>query len=419
MTRKDIEIMAPVGSYESLMGAIQGGADSIYFGIEQLNMRAKSSNNFTFDDLKKIVSICNEHSIKTYLTVNTVIYDKELELMRQVIDAAKENGVTAIIASDQAAIAYARSKDVEVHISTQVNVSNVETLRFYSLFADVVVLARELNMDQVKAIHEAIIRENIKGPKGNLIEIEMFAHGALCMAVSGKCYMSLHENNSSANRGSCHQNCRRSYIVTEKDSGYEMEIDNEYIMSPKDLKTIHFMDRMIDAGVRVFKIEGRARSADYVKTVVQCYSEAAQAFVDGTFGDENIADWDERLSRVFNRGFWDGYYQGQKMGEWTRESGNLATEKKIYIGKVLNYFPNLGVGEFQMDTQQLKIGDKVMIMGPTTGVMEIVVPEIRVDLVTVNQSVKGDKFSMPVPDRVRRNDKLYRVENSMNVVDNQ
>lgn len=419
MIRKDIEIMAPVGSYESLMAAIQAGANSVYFGIEQLNMRAKSSNNFTFEDLKKIVATCNEHNIKTYLTVNTVIYDKELELMRQVIDAAKANGVTAIIASDQAAIAYARSKDVEVHISTQVNISNIETVRFYSLFADVVVLARELNMDQVKAIYEAIVRENIKGPSGKLLEIEMFAHGALCMAVSGKCYLSLHSMNSSANRGSCLQNCRRSYIVTEKETGNELEIDNEYIMSPKDLKTIHFMDSMIDSGVRVFKIEGRARSADYVKTVIQCYSEAAQAIVDGTYSDEKIADWDVRLAKVFNRGFWDGYYQGQKLGEWSRNYGNLATEKKIYIGKALNYFPNHGVGEFLMETQEIGVGDKVMIIGPTTGVHEFEIEEIRVDLKEVNKTVKGEKFSMPVPERVRRSDKLYKIVDSRKVKDNQ
>jgi putative protease len=419
MIRKEIEIMAPVGSYESLMAAIQAGADSVYFGIEQLNMRAKSSNNFTFEDLKKIVAIANENGVKTYLTVNTVIYDKELDLMRQIIDAAKENGVTAIIASDQAAIAYARSKGVEVHISTQVNISNIETVRFYSLFADIIVLARELNMDQVKEIYQAIVRENITGPAGKLIEIEMFAHGALCMAVSGKCYLSLHSMNSSANRGSCLQNCRRSYIVTEKETGNELEIDNEYIMSPKDLKTIGFMDRMVDSGVRVFKIEGRARSADYVKTVVQCYSEAAQAITEGTFTREKVAEWDVRLAKVFNRGFWDGYYQGQTMGEWSGNYGNLATEKKIYIGKALNYFPNLGVGEFLMETKDIKVGDKVMVMGPTTGVYEFDVSEIRVDLNPVESTVKGEKFSMPVPDRVRRSDKLYKIVESNKVVDNQ
>ena len=419
MTRNDIEIMAPVGSYESLMGAIQGGANSVYFGIEQLNMRAKSSNNFTTEDLKQIVSIANEHGIKTYLTVNTVIYDKELTLMRQVIDAAKTYGVTAIIAADQAAIGYARSIGVEVHISTQVNISNIETLRFYSLFADVVVLARELNMDQVKSIYQAIVKEQIKGPSGRLIEIEMFAHGALCMAISGKCYLSLHSMNSSANRGSCLQNCRRSYIVTEKETGNELEIDNEYIMSPKDLKTIHFMDRMMDAGVRVFKIEGRARSADYVKTVCRCYSEAAQSVVDGTFSEQKIADWDSRLSKVFNRGFWDGYYLGQKMGEWSQNYGNLATEKKIYIGKALNYFPNLGVGEFLMETMELHQGDKVMVMGPTTGVYEFEVPEIRVDLNAVDMTRKGEKFSMSVPDKIRRSDKLYKIVESDRVKDNQ
>lgn len=419
ITRKEIEIMAPVGSYESLMAAIQGGADSVYFGIEQLNMRAKSSNNFTTNDLTQIVATAKAHGIKIYLTVNTVIYDQEIGLMHKVIDTAREYGVTAIIAADQAAIGYARSIGVEVHISTQVNISNVETLRFYSLFADVVVLARELNMDQVQHIYETIVREQIKGPSGKLIEIEMFAHGALCMAVSGKCYLSLHSMNASANRGGCLQNCRRSYVVTEKETGNELEVDNEYIMSPKDLKTIHFMDRMIESGVRVFKIEGRARSADYVKTVVSCYSEAAEAVSTGTFTPQRIEEWDARLAKVFNRGFWDGYYLGQKLGEWSRNYGNLATEKKIYIGKALNYFPKLEVGEFLMETQNLQVGDKVMIMGPTTGVVEFVVPELRVALQPMNSTTKGDKFSMPVPDKIRRSDKLYKVVEARKVADNQ
>lgn len=419
ITRNDIEIMAPVGSYESLMGAIQGGANSVYLGIEQLNMRSRSSNNFTRDDLAKIVSIAREHGIKTYLTVNTVIYDNELPLMREVIDAAKENGVTAIIASDLAAIQYANSIGVEVHISTQCNISNIEAVRFFSHYADVMVLARELNMDQVKAIHQAIIDEQIRGPKGNIVEIEMFAHGALCMAVSGKCYLSLNTLNASANRGACLQVCRRSYLVTDRETGNELEVDGKYIMSPKDLKTIDFMDKMIDAGVRVFKIEGRARSADYVKTVCQCYNEAAQAIADGTFAQIPAGHWDERLSRVFNRGFWDGYYLGQKLGEWSDKYGNLASEKKVYVGKAQNFFPKIGVGEFVLETGALAKGDRIIIMGPTTGVIEQTVGELRYNLEPVDGVKKGDVFSMPVNERVRRNDKLYRITDSKLVNDNQ
>lgn len=419
MTREEIEIMAPVGSYESLMAAIQNGANSVYLGIEQLNMRSRSSNNFTAEDLKKIVCIANEHNIKTYLTVNTVIYDEELAIMRKVIDAAKENNVTAIIASDLAAISYANSIGVEVHISTQCNISNIEAVRFFSHYADVMVLARELNLEQVKEIHETIIREHITGPKGELIQIEMFAHGALCMAVSGKCYLSLNNLNASANRGACLQVCRRSYLVTDKETGTELEVDGKYIMSPKDLKTIDFMDQMIDAGVRVFKIEGRARSADYVRTVCQCYNEAALAIADNTFDKIEKGHWDERLSKVFNRGFWDGYYLGQKLGEWSNKYGNLATEKKVYIGKVTNYFPKLGVGEFCMESGSLKLGDKIVIIGPTTGVIEMQTPEIRVDLKPIGETRKGELFSMPVTDKVRRNDKLYQIVDSKFVNDNQ
>ena len=407
--REDVELMAPVGSYESLMAAIQGNADSVYFGIEQLNMRAKSSNNFTIDDLRKIVSICKENGIKAYLTVNTVIYDKELPLMRKVIDAARENEVTAIIASDQAAINYANSIGVEVHASTQVNISNIESLKFYSHFADVVVLARELNMEQVKAIYEGIQQEQIKGPKGELVKIEMFAHGALCMAVSGKCYLSLHQLNSSANRGACLQPCRRGYVVTEKETGRELEIDNEYIMSPKDLKTIHFLNVMLDAGVRVLKIEGRARSAEYVKTVCECYDEAINAVADDTFTDEKIEEWNNRLATVFNRGFWDGYYLGQKIGEWSKNYGSRATKKKIYIGKGMNYFPKIGVAEFLMETQELSTGDEILITGPTTGVIQMKVKEIRVNLEKVDTTKKGERFSMPVGVKIRRSDKLYKI----------
>ncbi len=409
LKREDFEIMAPVGSYESLRAAIQGGADSVYFGIEQLNMRSRSSNNFSNDDLREIVKIAKENNIKTYLTVNVVIFNEELDTMREIIEVAKEVGVTAVIASDQAAINYAHQRGVEVHISTQVNISNVETLKFYSHFADVVVLARELNMNQVKAIHQTIVEEDIRGPKGELIQIEMFAHGALCMATSGKCYISLHQLNSSANRGACLQPCRRGYTVTEKESGNQMELENEYIMSPKDLKTIHFLNKMMDAGVRVFKIEGRARSAEYVKTVCECYNEAIEAVLDGSYGDEKIKNWDERLSEVFNRGFWDGYYMGQKLGEWSHNYGSRATRKKIYIGKGMNYFPKLKVAEFLMETQSLKVGDEILITGPTTGVVQMMVPEIRVDLQPVEETVKGERFSIIVDEKIRRSDKLYKL----------
>lgn len=411
--------MAPVGSYESLMAAIQGGANSVYFGIEQLNMRSRSSNNFTCDDLAKIVDIAHQHNIKTYLTVNTVIYNNELPLMRQVIDCAKDNGVSAIIASDLAAIQYARQIGVEVHISTQCNVSNIEALRFFSQYADVVVLARELNMQQVKEIHDTIVAEKICGPSGKLVEIEMFAHGALCMAVSGKCYLSLNTLGASANRGACLQVCRRKYLVSDKETGNELEVDGKYIMSPKDLKTIGFMDQMVAAGVRVFKIEGRARSADYVKTVCQCYHEAACAIADGTYSQMPHDHWDERLSRVFNRGFWDGYYLGQTMGEWSNKYGNLATEKKVYVGKATNYFPKIGVGEFVMETGELHRGDRIVIMGPTTGVIELTTNEIRVDLVEVDSTKKGELFSLRVPERVRRNDKVYLICAAELVNDNQ
>lgn len=408
LKRSDFEVMAPVGSFESLMAAIQGGADSVYFGAEKLNMRSRSSSNFTTDDLRKIVAIASQHNVKTYLTVNTVLYDTDLPVMRSLIDAAKESGISAIIASDQAAINYANSIGVEVHISTQVNISNVEALKFYSRFADVVVLARELNLDQVSAIHKAIEEEQIKGPTGKLMRIEMFSHGALCMAISGKCYLSLHQLNSSANRGGCLQPCRRSYIVTEKITGQELEVDNEYIMSPKDLKTIHFLNKMMDAGVRVFKIEGRARGPEYVKTVVSCYREAINSVLDGTYSQEKINHWEERLASVFNRGFWDGYYLGQKLGEWSANYGSLATRKKVYIGKGTNYFPKIGVAEFLLETKNLKVGDEILITGPTTGVVEMKVPEIRVDLNPVDEAQKGDRFSMPVDVKIRRSDKLYK-----------
>ena len=401
--------MAPVGSYESLMAAIQGGANSIYFGIEQLNMRARSSNNFTKDDLREIVKICKENGVKTYLTVNTVLYDNEINLMHEVIDSAKENEVTAIIAADVSVILYARSIGVEVHISTQCNITNVEAVKFYSQFADVVVLARELNLDQVANIYHQIVKQDIRGPKGELVQIEMFAHGALCMAVSGKCYLSLHEKSSSANRGACMQTCRKAYTVTEKETGNELEIDNQYIMSPKDLCTIGFVNKLIDAGVRVLKFEGRARSPEYVKTVLACYNEAVDAYLDGSYGEEKIAVWKEELSTVFNRGFWDGYYMGQKLGEWSSEYGNRATKRKMLIGKGTNYFNKIKVAEFLLESQELSVGDKILITGPTTGVVETTIDEIRVDLKPVKKAVKGDSFSIALDTVIRRSDKLYKI----------
>jgi len=407
--RDDIEIMAPVGSYESLMAAIQGGADSVYFGIEQLNMRAKSTNNFTLEDLKNIVTVAQENKIKTYLTVNTILYDHDINLMKQIIDTAKESGITAVIAADQAVINYASSKGVEVHISTQVNISNAESVKFYSHFADVVVAARELSLKQVKFITETIEKEQIKGPKGELVRVEIFAHGALCMAVSGKCYLSLHEQNSSANRGACLQTCRKAYTVTEKESGYQLEIDNEYIMSPKDLCTIGFIDKIIDSGVKVLKIEGRARPAEYVKTVTQCYDEAIRAYIDGTYSTEKVKLWEERLETTFNRGFWDGYYLGRKMGEWSKEYGSKATKTKVYVGKGTNYFKNLKVAEFLIQADSLKIGDEILITGPTTGVIETTVKEIRVDLKTSETAEKGQTISIPIDVKVRPSDKLYKM----------
>jgi putative protease len=405
----DFEIMAPVGSYDSLAAAIQGGADSIYFGIEGLNMRAKSSNNFTIDDLKQIAAICKEKGLKSYLTVNTIIYDNDITLMHRIVNAAKEAKLTAIIASDVAVMMYARSIGVEVHLSTQLNITNTEALKFYGQFADVVVLARELNLDQVASIYKDIVEQNIKGPGGKLIRIEMFAHGALCMAVSGKCYLSLHEKDVSANRGACNQICRRGYIVKDKDSEIELEIDNEYIMSPKDLKTIHFMNKMMDAGVRVFKIEGRARGPEYVRTVVECYKEAIEAYCGDTFTEDRVVGWDERLATVFNRGFWNGYYLGQRLGEWSGNYGSGATKRKLYIGKGIKYFSNLGVAEFLMETQSLKTGDEILITGPTTGAVSQIVEEIRVDLKPVEETVKGEKFSIRVNDKIRPSDKLFKL----------
>ena len=405
----DFEIMAPVGSRESLAAAIHAGANSVYFGIGKLNMRSHSANHFTIDDLKEIAETCNAQNIKTYLTVNTVIYGEDITTMHEIIDAAKDANITAVIASDVAVMMYCRQVGVEVHLSTQLNISNIDALKFYAQFADVAVLARELNMDQVKEIHEQIIKQNICGPKGQPIRIEMFCHGAFCMAISGKCYMSLHDANRSANRGECVQICRRSYTVTDNETGNQLEIDNKYIMSPKDLKSVRFIDKMMDAGVRVFKIEGRARGPEYVHTVVSCYKEAMQSVLDGTFTEDKKDKWDERLSTVFNRGFWDGYYQGQKMGEWTKEYGNKATEKKVLIGKVMKYFSRLGVAEIAVEANTFAKGDKLLITGHTTGAMFLNAEEIRYDLKPVDVAEQGWRVSIPVPDKVRPNDKLFKL----------
>jgi putative protease len=409
MTKHDIEIMSPVGSYEALMAAIQGGADAVYFGVGQLNMRAKSSNNFSIDDLIQITDICKENNVKTYLTVNTIIFNHEIEVMKEIVDAAKKYGVTAIIASDMSVIGYASSIGMEIHISTQCNITNIEAVKFYAKFADVMVTARELSLKQVADITQTIEKEQIKGPNGELIKIEVFAHGALCMAVSGKCYLSLDNLNASANRGACLQVCRRPYHVTDKDGGVELEVDNEYIMSPKDLKTIGFLDKILKAGIKVLKIEGRGRSPEYVKTVTQCYREAADAVFDGTYNEENIERWTVKLTTVYNRGFWDGYYLGKEMGEWAKSHGSQATKKKIYIGKITNYFANLKVAEVKIETHSLQLNDEIHIIGPTTGVYEDIVSEIRVELTPVNEAVKGISCSIPVNEIVRRQDKLYKI----------
>ncbi|MFO7574810.1 MAG: peptidase U32 family protein [Bacteroidales bacterium] len=407
MKRSDFEIMSPAGSYESLTAAIQGGADSVYLGIDHLNMRAGSANNFSIDDLPDIVSICNEKGVKTYLTVNIVVYDRELTLMKQVVDAAVKSGISAIIASDIAVIGYAVAAGAEVHLSTQVNITNSEAVKFYSGYADVIVLARELSLDQVKTINDYIKANKITGPSGREVKTEIFIHGALCMAVSGKCYLSLHENNTSANRGTCWQTCRKGYIVTEKETGYELEIDNEYIMSPKDLCTIGFLNKIVDSGVRVMKIEGRARSGEYVRTVTECYNEALNAIIGGTYTLEKIEDWRTRLSTVFNRGFWDGYYLGQRLGEWSSKYGSSATRRKVYLGKVTNYFAKSKVAEIKLETGDLSTGDNILISGPTTGVLEYKIGEIRVDLKGVQTARKGEFCSIPVKEFLRRSDKVY------------
>jgi len=412
MKREDIEIMAPVGSYESLMAAIQGRADSVYFGAEQLNMRAASSNNFTTEDLKKIVEICKENGLRSYLTVNVVVYDNEIEKMKQLIDAAAGSGISAIIASDQSVINYAYSKGVEVHLSTQLNITNIEAIRFYSRWADVAVLARELNLDQVRFISDEIGKQQIRGPKGELMKLELFVHGALCMAISGKCYLSLHEYGKSANRGECYQICRRSYVVTDRETGNELAIDNEFIMSPKDLCTIGFADKIIESGVRVLKIEGRARSAEYVKTVTSCYDEAVKAVAGGTYSPEKADEWTARLATVFNRGFWDGYYLGQKMGEWTSRYGSSATKRKVYLGKVTNYFVKAGVAEILLENGELEKGETILITGPTSGVLEYTIGEIRVDLKETEKALKGEYCSIKSESYLRRSDKVFKWVNA-------
>ena len=416
--RNEYEIMAPVGSRECLQAAIQAGADSIYFGIERLNMRAHSASTFTIDDLREIAATCQEHGMKSYLTVNTIIYGEDIPLMREIVDAAHEAGITAVIASDVAVMTYCRQVGQEVHLSTQLNISNIEALRFYAQFADVVVLARELNMEQVAEIFRLAEEQDICGPGGKRIRIEMFCHGALCMAISGKCYLSLANAGRSANRGECVQICRRSYLVTDRETGNELEIDNKYVMSPKDLKTIRFIDRLMNAGVRVFKIEGRARGPEYVYTVVKCYKEAIQSVIDGSFTEEKKDQWDERLATVFNRGFWDGYYQGQLMGEWNKHYGSCATERKVYIGRGVKYFSKLGVAEFTVDAADCKLGDKLLVTGPTTGVMYIDATEIRLELEPVETAPKGTHVSIPVPGKIRPSDKLFKLVKTDNDNDN-
>ncbi len=404
-----IELMAPAGSFEAMQAAIDNGADSIYFGVEQLNMRAKSSINFTLDDLPEIARRCNEENVRTYLTLNTIIYDHDLSIIKTLITKVQEAGITAIIASDQAVINYAKTMGVEVHISTQLNVTNIETVKFYALFADVMVLSRELSLRQVKQICDSIVKEDVRGPSGNLIEVEIFGHGALCMAVSGKCYLSLHTQNSSANRGACIQNCRRTYKVVDLEDGHELEIDNEYIMSPKDLCTVDFLDQVIDTGVKVLKIEGRGRAADYVATVIRTYREAIDAYYDGEYGEEKVKMWMDRLNTVYNRGFWSGYYLGQKMGEWTDSNGSKASQKKVYLGKGIHYFPKSKVAHFKIESQSVKVGDQILITGPTTGVIESEISSLRVDDTQVDEAKRGEEITFPLDKLIRSSDKIYKI----------
>lgn len=407
MTRHDFEIMAPVGSRESLTAALKAGTDAVYFGIEGLNMRSRSSANFTADDMAEIAELCRARNVRTYLTVNTVIYDGDMDHLDSILNRAKEAGISAIIASDIAAIEHARNIGLEVHISTQCNISNYEAVKFYARYADVMVLARELNLDQVKEIHDRIARDNLCGPKGELIRLEMFCHGALCMAFSGKCYLSLHQMNSSANRGACNQICRRGYVATDRETGDAIEVDNQYLMSPKDLKTIHFLNKMVDAGVSVFKIEGRARGPEYVANTVKCYSEALEAICNGSFSEEKILEWEGELAKVFNRGFWDGYYLGQRLGEWSSKYGSSATRKKVYLAKAIRYFSKLGVGEFKMESGSLRPGDEVVVCGPTTGAEIFTIDQLRLDVDPVAEVKKGQVFSTAVPCKIRPSDRLY------------
>ena len=412
MTKNKVEIMSPVGSYEALYAAIEAGADSVYFGVEGLNMRSRSANNLTIEDLKNIADIASQNGVKTYLTLNTIVYDSELGYMQEILNAAKQSGVSAVIAADLAVISYARSINLEVHLSTQCNITNREAVKFFSQFADVIVTARELSLDKVKDITTWIRENNIKGPSGRTLEIECFVHGALCMAVSGKCYISLDNANQSANRGACLQFCRRPYKVTDLDGGTELMIDNQYIMSPKDLKTLNFLDKVLDAGVRVLKIEGRGRSPEYVKVVTRVYKEASQAWLNGEWSEDKLEKWNEDLKKVYNRGFWDGYYLGQRVGEWTKKYGSQATTKKTFIGTVTNYFKNISVAEIKIETGELKVGDNIYIMGTTTGVYEDTVEEIRVDLKPTEKTVKGEFCSIATKGVVRRGDKLYLVEST-------
>jgi U32 family peptidase len=404
-----IELMAPAGNWESLQAALDNGADSVYFGVDQLNMRARATMNFTLGDLPEIAERCNEKGVRTYLTLNTIIYDHDLSLIRKVVDEVKKAGITAVIAADQAVIMACRTAGVEVHVSTQVNITNIETVKFYALFADVMVMSRELSLRQIKEICEAVKRDNVRGPNGNLVEIEIFAHGALCMAVSGKCYLSLHTQNSSANRGACVQNCRRKYKVIDLEEGHELEIDNEYIMSPKDLCTIDFLDQVLHTGVSVLKIEGRGRAPEYVATVISCYREAIDACAAGTYTPEKVAGWMARLETVYNRGFWGGYYLGQVLGEWTDGPGSKATQKKVYVGKGVHYFPKAGIAQFEMEAQNIKVGDKILVTGPTTGVLEGEVTEIMRDQTSITEAVKGDVITIPLAGKIRASDKLYKL----------
>jgi len=412
ISRKDIELMAPAGSFESLMAAIQGGADSIYFGLEKLNMRARSAFSFTENDLPDIVHVSRQHGVKTYLALNTVVYDDELQILKQIIRQAKNAKIDAIIASDQSVIKLARDENIETHLSTQLNISNFESLKFYRDFADVVVLARELSLEQINYIINSIKKYNITGPSGKQIKIELFIHGALCMAFSGKCYISLHQYGASANRGECYQACRRTYLLTDKETGQEIEVDNEFILSPKDLCTISYIDRIIDSGVSILKIEGRARSPEYVKTVTSCYSEAINAYMNGTFNKEEINKWESRLKTVYNKGFWEGYYLGRKTTEWSSIYGSAATKRKIYIGKGTNYYARINVAEFIIDYDSLSTGDEILITGPTTGVIQTTIKEIRTDNGSVNRVIKGEKFTIPLDKTIRPSDKLYKIVDS-------